>query len=208
MAGNKPVQPFPSYNSPPRPIRASVQPPTPLSPNYSPARPVPAGLLFKNTLKELGLNMPGRGGSYKYQSPEEIERSKMRMTMVETERERALQAIYELSFNPRFIQLWEAGDPEAHAKLNEYKRIAAGGRPIPRVLVEPPPAPLKPLRLKPIRLENNILPEESPITAPVASVPPPIAKQPPPAPKKSAKRPRPNNMRKRNTRRLKNRRHK
>jgi hypothetical protein len=196
------------YNSPARPPRATVKPATPLSPNYSPARPVPAGLLFQNTLKELGLNMRGKGGSYRYQSPEEIERAAQRNTLEETERERALQAIYQLIFSPSFIDRWEAGDPEAHEQLKELKRVAAGGRPKPLVFVEPLPGPLKPLRLKPIKLENNILPVESPVTAPIAGVPPPVAKQPPPAPKKSAKRPRPNNMRKRNTRRLKNRRHK
>jgi hypothetical protein len=212
MGHNEPVRllplpPFISYNSPARPPRAPAKPATPLSPNYSPARPVPAGLLFQNTIRELGLNMRGKGGSYKYQSPEEIERSAQRNTIEETERERALKAIYELIFSPSFIDRWEAGDLEAHEKLKELKRVAAGGRPMPPVFLQPPPGPLKPLRLKPIKLEN-ILPEESPVTAPVASVPPPIARQPPPAPKKSVKRPRPNNMRKQKTRRLKNRRHK
>ena len=207
---NKPIELLPlpsySYNSPARPRRAPVKPNTPGSPNYSPARPVPADLLFKNTLRELGLNMRGKGGSYPYQSPEEIERSAQRDTIEETERERALQGIYELIFSPSFIERWEAGDPIAHEKLKELKRVAAGGRPQPPVFRHPPPAPLKLLRLKPIKLENNIISEESPVTAPVASVPPPYAKQPPPAPTK--KRPRPKNERKRKTRRLKNRRHK
>lgn len=206
---NKPIEllPLPSYfyNSPARPRRALVKPNTPGSPNYSPARPVPADLLFKNTLRELGLNMRGKGGSYPYQSPEEIERSAQRDTIEETERERALQGIYELIFSPSFIERWEAGDPIAHEKLKELKRVAAGGRPQPPVFRHPPPAPLKLLRLKPIKLENNIISEESPVTAPVASVPP-LPKQPPPAPTK--KRPRPKNERKRKTRRLKNRRHK
>ena len=100
MANNKPIELLPlpsySYNSPARPKRASAKPATPVSPNYSPARPVPADLLFKNTLRELGLNMRGKGGSYPYQSPEEIERSAQRDTIEETERERALQGIYEL----------------------------------------------------------------------------------------------------------------
>jgi hypothetical protein len=209
MANNKPIELLPlpsySYNSPARPKRASAKPATPVSPNYSPARPVPADLLFKNTLRELGLNMRGKGGSYPYQSPEEIERSAQRDTIEETERERALQGIYELIFSPSFIERWEAGDPIAHEKLKELKRVAAGGRPQPPVFRHPPPAPLKLLRLKPIKLENNIISEESPVTAPVASVPP-LPKQPPPAPTK--KRPRPKNERKRKTRRLKNRRHK
>ena len=206
---NKPIELLPlpsySYNSPARPRRAPVKPNTPVSPNYSPARPVPADLLFKNTLRELGLNMRGKGGSYPYQSPEEIERSAQRDTIEETERERALQGIYELIFSPSFIERWEVGDPIAHEKLKELKRVAAGGRPQPPVFRHPPPAPLKLLRLKPIKLENNIISEESPVTAPVASVPP-LPKQPPPAPTK--KRPRPKNERKRKTRRLKNRRHK
>ena len=208
MANNKPIELLPlpsySYNSPARPKRALAKPATPVSPNYSPARPVPADLLFKNTLRELGLNMRGKGGSYPYQSPEEIERSAQRDTIEETERERALQGIYELIFSPSFIERWEAGDPIAHEKLKELKRVAAGGRPKPPVFLEAPPGLLKPLRLKPIKLENNILFPGSPVTAPVANVPPPLPKQPPPAPTK--KRPRPERRRK--TRRLKNRRHK
>ena len=137
MANNKPIELLPlpsySYNSPARPKRASAKPATPVSPNYSPARPVPADLLFKNTLRELGLNMRGKGGSYPYQSPEEIERSAQRDTIEETERERALQGIYELIFSPSFIERWEAGDPIAHEKLKELKRVAAGGRPKPPV---------------------------------------------------------------------------
>lgn len=212
---DKPIELLPlpsySYNSPARPKYAPVKPNTPGSPNYSPARPVHHGLLFRNSIKELGLNMRGKGGTYMYQPHEEIERSKQRNTIEETERERALKTIYELTFNPDFIDRWEAeeisglGGPE-HDKLTELKRVAAGGRPQPPVFRHPPPAPLKLLRLKPIKLENNVIHEESPITAPVASVPPPIAKQPPPAPTK--KRPRPKNERKRKTRRLKNRRHK
>jgi hypothetical protein len=212
---NKPIKLLPlrsySYRSPARPKRAPVKPNTPRSPNYSPARPVLHGLLFRNSIKELGLNMRGKGGTLSYLSPEEIEKSKQKNTIEETERERALKIIYNLTFDPDFIDRWEAeensglGGPE-HDKLTELKRVAAGERPKPPISRDPPPAPLKLLRLKPIKLENNVIHEESPITAPVASVPPPIAKQPPPAPTK--KRPRPKDERKRKTRRLKNRRHK
>ena len=171
------------------------------SPGYSPARPVPEALLRPSPLKN-GLNMRGKGGSYKYQAPEEIERSEMRNTLNEEERERAQKLRSRLIFDPNFIGQWERGDPMAHQRLANLGRAAAGEKPL-EPLPFPPPPPAKVRHLKPILFnnnENNINGSE-PVTAPVA-------------PKKAGKRPRNNNTekmkieRKRKTRRLKNRRHK
>ena len=196
-----PIKPFlPPYSSPPR----SAQPLKPElleSPGYSPARPVPEALLRPSPLKN-GLNMRGKGGSYKYQAPEEIERSEMRNTLNEEDRERAQKLRSRLIFDPNFIGQWERGDPYAHQRLANLGRAAAGEKPLEPLPV-PPPAPSKVRRLKPILFENNNNNNngDEPVTAPVA-------------PKKAGKRPRNNNTekmkieRKRKTRRLKNRRHK
>jgi len=219
MANNKPVKllpikPFlPVYASPPR-VPAPLRPELQNSPDYSPARVVPEALLRPSPRKN-GLNMRGKGGSYEFQAPEEIARSKIRNTLNEENRQRAQSARTKLIFNPNFIDRYERGDPTAHQELANIGRRAAGERPL-APLPKPPPGPLKPIRLKPYRLENNIH-EESPVTAPVASVPAPIAKAPPAPPNapKTAKRPRNNTSnsknnerQKRKTRRLKNRRHK
>ena len=221
MANNKPVKllpikPFlPAYASPPR-VPAPLRPELQNSPNYSPARVVPEALLRPSPRKN-GFNMRFDGfmGTPAYSAPE-VSQSSVRFTLDENKRKRAQDLRQQLIFNPIFIDRYERGDPMAHQELANIGRRAAGERPL-APLPEPPPGPLKPLRLKPIRLENNIH-EESPVTAPVASVPAPVAKPPPVppnAPKKQAKRPRNytsnsknNEGRRRKTRRLKNRRHK
>lgn len=198
-----PIKPFlPPYSSPPR----SAQPLKPElleSPGYSPARPVPEALLRPSPLKN-GLNMRGKGGSYKYQAPEEIERSQMRNTLNEEDRERAQKARAKLIFDPNYINSWERGDPYAHQHLANLGRIAAGEKPL-EPLPFPPPPPAKVRSLKPILFHNNNNNNnnngDEPVTAPVAT-------------KKVGKRLRNNNTekmkieRKRKTRRLKNRRHK
>jgi hypothetical protein len=145
--------------------------------------------------------MRGKGGSYKYQAPEEIERSQMRNTLNERNREVAQTARARLIFDPNFIGEWEKGNPYAHQRLANLGRAAAGEKPL-EPLPFPPPAPAKVRRLKPILFNNNENNNGSePVTAPVA-------------PKKAGKRPRNNNTanmkneRRRKTRRLKNRRHK
>jgi hypothetical protein len=147
--------------------------------------------------------MRGKGGSYKYQAPEEIERSEKRNTLNEEDRERAQKARAKLIFDPNYINSWERGDPFAHQLLANLGRAAAGEKPL-EPLPFPPPAPAKVRRLKPILFNNNNNNNNNgsePVTAPVA-------------PKKTGKRPRNNNTekmkieRKRKTRRLKNRRHK
>jgi hypothetical protein len=149
--------------------------------------------------------MRGKGGSYKYQAPEEIERSQMRNTLNEEDRERAQKARAKLIFDPNYINSWERGDPYAHQHLANLGRIAAGEKPL-EPLPFPPPPPAKVRSLKPILFHNNNNNNnnnngDEPVTAPVA-------------PKKAGKRPRNNNTekmkieRKRKTRRLKNRRHK
>jgi hypothetical protein len=197
-----PIKPFvPQFNSPPR-APQSIRPELLDSPGYSPARPVPEALLRPSPLKN-GLNMRGKGGSYRYQAPEEIERSEMRNTLNEEDRERAQKARARLIFDPNFINSWERGNPFAHQRLANLGRAAAGEKPLEPLPV-PPPAPAKVRRLKPILFnnnENNNNNNDEPVTATVA-------------PKKSGKRPRNNNTekmkieRKRKTRRLKNRRHK
>jgi hypothetical protein len=143
--------------------------------------------------------MRGKGGSYKYQAPEEIERSQRRNTLNEEERERAQKARAKLIFDPNYINQWERGDPYARQRLANLGRAAAGEKPL-EPLPFPPAPPVKVRQLKPISYNNNNNNDE-PVTAPVA-------------PKKSGKRPRNNNTekmkkdRKRNTRRLKNRRNK
>jgi hypothetical protein len=147
--------------------------------------------------------MRGKGGSHRYQAPEEIERSEMRNTLNEEDRERAQKARARLIFDPNFINRWERGDPFAHQRLANLGRAAAGEKPLEPLPV-PPPAPAKVRRLKPIFSNinnNNNNNNDEPVTAPVA-------------PKKPSKRPRNNNTekikieQKRKTRRLKNRRHK
>ena len=212
-----PIKPFlPVYASPPR-VPAPIRPELQKSPNYySPARVVPEALLRPSPRKN-GFNMRYNGfmGTPAYSAPE-VFQSSVRLTLDEINRIRAQSARSKLIFDPDFIEAWERGNPMAHQRLANLGRKAAGERPL-APLPEPPPGPLKPIRLKPFRLEN--LPhEESPVTAPVASVPAPIAKAPPVppnAPKKQAKRPRNytsnsknNEGRRRKTRRLKNRRHK
>ena len=194
-----PIKPFlPPYSSPPRSAQP-IRPELLESPGYSPARPVPEALLRPSPRKN-GLNMRGKGGSHRYQAPEEIERSEMRNTLNEEDRERAQKARSRLIFDPNFIESWERGDPMAHQRLANLGRAAAGEKPLEPLPV-PPPAPAKIRRLKPILFNNNNNNNDEPVTAPVAS-------------KKPGKRPRNNNTekmkieRKRNTRRLKNRRHK
>ena len=196
-----PIKPFlPPYSSPPR----SAQPLKPElleSPGYSPARPVPEALLRPSPRKN-GLNMRGKGGSHRYQAPEEIERSEMRNTLNEEDRERAQKARARLIFDPNFIESWERDDPMAHQRLANLGRAAAGEKPL-EPLPFPPAPPAKVRSLKPILFENNNNNNNGsePVTAPAA-------------PKKAGKRPRNNNTekmkkeRKRKTRRLKNRRHK
>jgi hypothetical protein len=197
-----PIKPFlPPYSSPPRsaqPLRSELLD----SPGYSPARPVPDALLRPSPRKN-GLNMRGKGGSYRYQAPEEIERSEMRNTLNEEERERAQKARAKLIFDPNFINSWERGNPFAHQRLANLGRAAAGEKPL-EPLPFPPPAPAKVRRLKPIFSNinnNNNNNNDEPVTAPVG-------------PKKPSKRPRNNNTEKmkieqrRRTRRLKNRRNK
>jgi hypothetical protein len=147
--------------------------------------------------------MRGKGGSYRYQAPEEIERSEMRNTLNEEERERAQKARAKLIFDPNFINSWERGNPFAHQRLANLGRAAAGEKPL-EPLPFPPPAPAKVRRLKPIFSNinnNNNNNNDEPVTAPVG-------------PKKPSKRPRNNNTEKmkieqrRRTRRLKNRRNK
>ena len=208
MAGNPfkllPIKPAPSYHSPPRAAQP-LRPELLESPGYSPARPVPEALLRPSPLKN-GLNMRGKGGSYKYQAPEEIERSEKRNTLNERNRELAQSLRSKLIFDPNYINRWERGDPYAHQRLANLGRAAAGEKPL-ELLPFPPPPPIKPPRQKPISFDNNNnnnnnnINESEPVTAPAA-------------PKKSAKRPRNNNTEKmkkesrRKTRRLKNRRHK
>ena len=149
--------------------------------------------------------MRGKGGSYKYQAPEEIERAEQRNTLNEEARARAQSLRSKLIFDPNYINRWERGDPYAHQRLANLGRAAAGEKPL-ELMPFPPPPPIKPPRQKPISFDNNNnnnnnINEFEPVTAPAA-------------PKKSAKRPRNNNTnkekkdRKRKTRRLKNRRHK
>jgi hypothetical protein len=200
-----PIKRAPTYSSPPRAAQA-LRPELLESPGYSPARPVPEALLRPSPLKN-GLNMRGKGGSYKYQAPEEIERSEKRNTLNERNRELAQSLRSKLIFDPNYINRWERGDPYAHQRLANLGRAAAGEKPL-EPLPFPPPPPIKPPRQKPISFDNNnnnnnnnIINESEPVTAPAA-------------PKKSAKRPRNNNTEKikkesrRKTRRLKNRRHK
>lgn len=180
-----PVKPFlPPYSSPPRsaqPIRPELLD----SPGYSPARPVPEALLRPSPLKN-GLNMRGKGGSHRYQAPEEIERSEMRNTLNEEDRERAQKARAKLIFDPNYINQWERGDPMAHQRLANLGRIAAGEKPL-EPLPFPPPPPVKVRSLKPILFENinnnNNNNGSEPVTAPAA-------------PKKAGKRPRNNNTEK------------
>jgi hypothetical protein len=196
-----PIKRANTYKSPPR-VQHPPRPELLESPGYSPARPVPEALLRPSPLKN-GLNMRGKGGSYKYQAPEEIERSEKRNTLNEEDRERAQKARAKLIFDPNYINSWERGDPFAHQLLANLGRAAAGEKPL-EPLPFPPPAPAKVRRLKPILFNNNNNNNNNgsePVTAPVA-------------PKKTGKRPRNNNTekmkieRKRKTRRLKNRRHK
>jgi hypothetical protein len=157
--------------------------------------------------------MRGKGGSYKYQAPEEIERSAMRNTLNEEERERAQSARSKLIFDPEFIGDWEKGKPMAHQRLANLGRAAAGELQL-KPLPFPPPPPVKVPRAKPISFNNENNNEAEPVTAPPsAAVPSPNGRQPPPAPNRIlGKRPRPSrkvkNDRRRKTRRLKNRRHK
>ncbi len=198
-----PIKPFlPPYSSPPRSAQP-IRPELLESPGYSPARPVPEALLRPSPRKN-GLNMRGKGGSHRYQAPEEIERSEMRNTLNEEDRERAQKARAKLIFDPNYINQWERGDPMAHQRLANLGRMAAGEKPL-EPLPFPPPPPAKVRSLKPILFENinnnNNNNGSEPVTAPAA-------------PKKAGKRPRNNNTekkkieRKRKTRRLKNRRHK
>jgi len=158
MGNNKPfkllpIKPAPSYKSPPR-VQPGPRPEVMDSPNkYSPAKPVPNALLRPSPLKN-GLNMRGKGGSYKYQAPEEIERSAMCNTLNEEERERAQSARSKLIFNPNFINKWEKGDPLAHQRLANLGRAAAGEPPL-EPLPFPPPPPVKVPRSKPISFNNN-----------------------------------------------------
>jgi hypothetical protein len=146
--------------------------------------------------------MRGKGGSHRYQAPEEIERSEMRNTLNEEDRERAQKARARLIFDPNFIESWERDDPMAHQRLANLGRAAAGEKPL-EPLPFPPAPPAKVRSLKPILFENNNNNNNGsePVTAPAA-------------PKKAGKRPRNNNTekmkkeRKRKTRSLKNRRHK
>ena len=196
-----PIKPFlPPYSSPPRSAQP-IRPELLESPDYSPARPVPEALLRPSPRKN-GLNMRGKGGSYRYQAPEEIVRSEMRNTLNEEDRERAQKARAKLIFDPNYINSWERGDPMAHQRLANLGRAAAGEKPL-EPLPFPPAPPAKIRHLKPISFNNNYnnKNESEPVTAPVA-------------PKKPSKRPRNNNTekmkieRKRKTRRLKNRRNK
>ena len=193
-----PIKRAPTYSSPPR-VQYPPRPELMDSPGYSPARPVPEALLRPSPLKN-GLNMRGKGGSYKYQAPEEIERSEKRNTLNERNRELAQSLRSKLIFDPNYINRWERGDPYAHQRLANLGRAAAGEKPL-EPLPFPPPPPIKLLRQKPISFDNNNNNNNTdPITAPII-------------PKKPSKRPRNNtanvNMkRNRKTRRLKNRRHK
>ena len=193
-----PIKRANTYKSPPR-VQHPPKPELMESPDYSPARPVPEALLRPSPLKN-GLNMRGKGGSYRYQAPEEIERSEMRNTLNEETRERAQTARARIIFHPNSINAWERGDPLVHQRLANLGRIAAGEKPL-EPLPFPPPPPIKPPREKPISFDNNNNNNNTdPITAPII-------------PKKPSKRPRNNtanvNMkRNRKTRRLKNRRHK
>ena len=205
-----PIKPFlPPYSSPPR-IPAPLIPELQDSPGYSPARPVPNALL-RPSPKKNGLNMRGKGGSYKYQAPEEIARSRMRNTLNEENRERAQKARSKLIFDPEFIGRWERGDPFAHQRLANLGRVAAGNKPL-EPLPLPPPPPVKLPRVKPLIFNNNNNNNNAvPITAPPSAVvQPPNAREPPLAPSLLVKRPRPSRKvkkdRRRKTQRLKNRR--
>ena len=191
-----PIKRANTYKSPPR-VQHPPRPEMLESPGYSPARTVPEALLRPSPLKN-GLNMRGKGGTYKYQAPEEIERSEKRNTLNERNRQLAQTARSKLIFDPNYINRWERGDPMAHQRLANLGRAAAGEKPL-EPLPFPPPPPIKPPREKPISFDNNKNDSE-PVTAPII-------------PKKPAKRPRNNtanvNMkRNRKTRRLKNRRYK
>lgn len=197
-----PIKRANTYKSPPRvQSRKNKLMESPASPDYSPARKVPDALLRPSPLKN-GLNMRGKGGSYRYQAPEEIERSEMRNTLNEETRERAQTARARIIFHPNSINAWERGDPLVHQRLANLGRIAAGEKPL-EPLPFPPLPPIKPPRHKPISFKNNNNNNKNnsdPITAPIV-------------PKKPSKRPRNNtanvNMkRNRKTRRLKNRRYK
>jgi hypothetical protein len=195
-----PIKRANTYKSPPRvQSRKNKLMESPASPDYSPARVVPDALLRPSPLKN-GLNMRGKGGSYRYQAPEEIERSEMRNTLNEETRERAQTARARIIFHPNSINAWERGDPLVHQRLANLGRIAAGEKPL-EPLPFPPLPPIKPPRHKLISFNNNNNKNNlDPITAPIV-------------PKKPSKRPRNNtanvNMkRNRKTRRLKNRRHK
>ena len=193
-----PIKRANTYKSPPR-VQHPPRPEMLESPGYSPARTVPEALLRPSPLKN-GLNMRGKGGTYKYQAPEEIERSEKRNTLNERNRQLAQTARSKLIFDPNYINRWERGDPYAHQRLVNLGRAAAGEKPL-EPLPFPPPPPIKLLRQKPISFDNNNNNNNTdPITAPII-------------PKKPSKRPRNNtanvNMkRNRKTRRLKNRRHK
>ena len=206
-----PIKPFlPPYQSPPR-VQPPPKPELMNSPGYSPARPVPEALLRPSPRKN-GLNMRGKGGSYKYQAPEEIERAGKRNTLNEENRERAQSARSKLIFNPNFINQWERGNPMAHQRLANLGRAAAGEPQLERLPLPPPP-PVKIPRAKQLAFNNNENDIEPVTVPPSAAVPAPNARQPPPAPNKIlGKRPRPTrkvkNDRRRKTRRLKNRRHK
>ena len=207
-----PIKRAPTYSSPPR-VPQSLKPELLESPDYSPARPVPEAFLRPSPLKN-GLNMRGKGGSYKYQAPEEIERSQKRNTLNEEARARAQTLRSKLIFDPNYINRWEKGNPYAHQRLANLGRAAAGEKPL-ELMPFPPAPPIKPPRQKPISFNNNVNENNAePVTAPPsAAVPAPNARQPPPAPNRIlGKRPRPTrNVKKeskRKTRRLKNRRHK
>ena len=193
-----PIKRANTYKSPPR-VQHPPRPEMLESPGYSPARTVPEALLRPSPLKN-GLNMRGKGGTYKYQAPEEIERSEKRNTLNERNRQLAQTARSKLIFDPNYINRWERGDPMAHQRLANLGRAAAGEKPL-EPLPFPPPPPIKPPREKPISFDNNNNNNNTdPITAPII-------------PKKPSKRPRNNtanvNMKRtRKTRRLKNRRHK
>lgn len=140
-----PIKPFlPPYSSPPRsaqPVRSELLE----SPGYSPARTVPNALLRPSPRKN-GLNMRGKGGTFAYQAPEEINRAGKRNTLNETNRERAQIARARLIFDPNYINRWERGDPMAHQRLANLGRIAAGEKPLVPLPL-PPPAPVKPPRV-------------------------------------------------------------
>jgi len=136
--GLRPLKPFlPPYSSPPR-VPQPPQPELLASPDFSPARVIPDALL-RPSPKKNGLNMRGKGGTYKYQAPEEIARSRIRNTLDEENRERAQKARARLIFDPAFVNRWERGDPIAHQRLANLGRAAAGEKPLPALPIPPPP---------------------------------------------------------------------